>query len=69
MPIKIKATPMRGHALRPGDLFSTAPQDYWDQINAIGSIGEKCYIRTNAPAGIAPDANSLVYRLEIIHED
>ena len=47
--MKILATPVRAMDLRPGDLFSTADQAYWDGIAAHRSIGERVYIRTEEP--------------------
>ena len=35
--------------LKPGDLFSTAHQAYWDLMDTTQAIGEKIYIRTNVP--------------------
>lgn len=61
--MKIKATPIKGSDLKPGDLFSTAPQAYWDNIP--GSIGERVYIRTDSPAEWAPDFDSYVYKITI----
>ncbi len=37
--VKIKATPMLGKDLQPGDLFSMAPPSYWNQIDTNGSVG------------------------------
>jgi len=35
--------------LLPGDLFSTAGSEYWDTALDRASIGERAFIRTNAP--------------------
>ncbi len=65
--MKIKATPIKGQDLKPGDLFSTAGQDYWDNPDP-GSVGEKVYIRTNNPAEWYPDFGSYVYKITIEKE-
>ena len=48
--MKIIVTPVKAKDLEPGDLFSTANQEYWDlvcQPLPIGlPVGEKVYIRT-----------------------
>ncbi len=46
--MKIIATPIKAKDLSAGDLFSTASQKYWD-FRDKNSIGEKVYIRTDAP--------------------
>lgn len=46
--MKLTATPILGKDLKPGDLFSTAGQYYWDHP-APDSIGERVYIRTESP--------------------
>lgn len=65
MGIKITATVIVAADLQPGDLFSSYPQEYWDNIDNMGSIGERVYIRTNAPAEQATDANSAVFKITI----
>jgi hypothetical protein len=48
--MKINATKIMGKDLKPGDLFSTVGQIYWDvSDNDKLRIGEKVYIRTNSP--------------------
>lgn len=52
--MKVIATQIKGKELEAGDLFSTADQLHWDSFaNAAeidqSRIGEKVYIRTNAP--------------------
>ena len=44
--MRIIATEIKGKDLKPGELFSTANQFYWD--NRLQSIGEKVYIRTDS---------------------
>ncbi len=46
--MKIKATLVKAKELKSGELFSTASQAHWDNIDPL-SIGEKVYIRTDAP--------------------
>lgn len=46
--MRIIAAPVKGTDLKPGDLFSTADQFYWDN-HVPPSIGEKVYIRTETP--------------------
>ena len=67
MAMKAKATPVIARDLQPGDLFSTYGPDYWDGIDALLSIGELVYIRTNTPASNAPDPDAEVFRIEIQH--
>ena len=66
--MKIRATPIRGEELKPGDLFSTASQEYWDNPNP-GSIGELVYIRMDTPAEWAPDFDTYVYKITIEKEE
>ena len=63
--MKIKATPIKGKDLKPGDLFSTAGPLYWDDVKDTYAIGEKVYIRTETPYDRANDFNSTVYKIEI----
>jgi hypothetical protein len=63
--MRIIATPIPAHQLKPGDLFSTADQRYWDLAMAGNSIGERVYIRMQAPAYAAPDGGDTVYRITI----
>ena len=63
--VKIKATPMLGKDLQPGDLFSMAPPSYWNQIDTNGSIGEKVHIRTNVSPYTTNDWGSTIYKIEI----
>ncbi len=66
--MKIKATPIKGQDLKPGDLFSTASQEYWDNPNP-GSIGEKVFIRMDTTADWAPDFDSYVYKIIIVKDE
>lgn len=62
--MKIKATAIKGKDLKPGDLFSHLAQGWWDNIDN-GSLGQKVYIRTNAPCPTGFDENTNTYRIEI----
>lgn len=66
--VRIKATPIKGHELLPGELFSTQSQEYWDRIDLRDSIGESVYIRTNTQAHSADDPDVLVYKIEACKE-
>ena len=62
--MKIKSTLIKAGDLRAGDLFSTASQLYWDNRD-INSIGEKVYIRTDAPTP-PNQKDDDIYLIEII---
>ena len=47
--VKFKAVAVKGKDLKPGDLFSTVGTFYWDCVDAMESLGERVYIRTNSP--------------------
>ena len=68
MKLRIEATKVKGKELNEGDLFSTAPQLYWDGVNRNDShsIGEKVYIRTleKCPENQAEED---IYRLTVYH--
>lgn len=66
--MKIKATFVKADDLEPGDLFSIAGPDYWDDFEEKNSVGEKVYIRTMTPTIQAFDPNARVYRIEIIKD-
>lgn len=66
--MKIVAVKCSGRELKPGDLFSTVGPEYWDHVADRRSIGEKVWIRTDTPAGDAPDEDILVYRIIIEQE-
>ena len=65
----ITATKCKGRDLKPGDLFSTADQAYWSNIERQQSVGERVYIRTNMPADQFLDADEDIYRITINHTD
>lgn len=46
----IQAIKIMAKDLQPGDLFSTAGSEYWDNIKHNRSLGEKVYIRTDEPS-------------------
>ncbi len=46
--MRVIATPVKARDLKPGDLFSTANQRYFDRALRQGhSHGERVYVRTN----------------------
>jgi hypothetical protein len=47
--MKVIATPIKCKDLKPGDLFSTVDQIYWDAVKDDRVVGERVYIRTNNP--------------------
>lgn len=63
--MKITATPVKAHELKPGDLFSTYGPDYWSLFDMRQSIGESVYIRTLAPPLDDSEKNLTVYRIVI----
>lgn len=62
--MKVIATPIEAGKLKPGDLFSTADQMYWDNIKPE-SIGEAIYIRTEAPAP-KDEIKMTVFKIRIV---
>ncbi len=67
MPVRIKATPTKARDLKPGDLFSIVGQATWDRLLQDPlAIGQRVYIRTNAPADVADDADEEVHKIEIV---
>lgn len=62
--LKIIATQVKSQELVPGDLFSTAGPEYWDNILEVDSIGERVYIRTEVPC---PDdqKDETIFRITI----
>ena len=64
--MRIKAMPVKSEDVKPGDLFSTADQFYWDHYDPK-SIGEKVYIRTEAPCPEC-DIGFVVHKIEIEKE-
>jgi len=59
-------TKIKGKDLRPGDLFSTMGELYWNKnnINLHISLGERVYIRTETPC--PKDQKDVeIYKIEI----
>lgn len=56
---------MRGDELKPGDLFSTVGQEYWDTIKSNKSVGERVYIRTEAVSPLGENGKE-IYKVTII---
>lgn len=64
--MRIIATPITAKDLKPGDLFSTCGQSVWDRLAQDPlAIGQRVYIRTNAPAVLAGDEDDEVYKITI----
>lgn len=66
--MRVEAIAVVGYELKPGDLFSTVGPEYWSNFDLTRSVGERCYIRTNMPSDLFPDAGEIVYKLTI-HRD
>jgi hypothetical protein len=64
--MKIIATRIKAKDLKPGDLFSTADQSYFDfSTTKEEVIGEKVYIRTETPC--PKDQEDLdIYKVSIV---
>ena len=65
MGVKITAVQVLGRDLRPGDLFSTVGQDYWDTACNKFSVGECVYVRTNTPTEMYKDGDEPIYRITL----
>jgi hypothetical protein len=63
--LKYKVTTCKGKDLKPGELFTTAGQEYWDRVSTTSSIGEKVFVRTDAPVPNEFEANADVFKLEV----
>ena len=48
MAIRFIATKTTCEKVKPGEAFSAAGPEYWDNHNP-GSIGERVFLKTNAP--------------------
>ncbi len=59
MKIRIETKTIKGSTLQPGDLFSMAKEDHWRGVNEYDGehmpVGEKVYIRTNAPSPLSQE--------------
>ena len=68
----IKVEKVISQDIKPGELFSIAKMEHWDSVNERTGdrlpIGEKVYIRTNAPTPDSEKDQDLV-RLTIEHKD
>ena len=62
--MRIIATLVKAKELEPGDLFSTAGQEYWDTVSTNLSLGEKVYLRTSTPTP-ADQAEVDIYKVTI----
>lgn len=62
--MRITATKCKGKDLKVGELFSTADQLYWDGRDKM-SIGERVYIRTEAPTTPGSGPNDDIFRITI----
>ena len=53
MAVIIRVIKVKSQDLKPGDLFSNAEMEHWESVNQrtgdILPLGEKVFIRTNAP--------------------
>lgn len=67
--MRILAEEVTARDLKPGDLFSMAPQSYWDTVPSKASIGERVYIRTEAEADSATDADAKVFRITVLKSE
>ena len=65
--MKLKAEKLTGKDLKPGDLFSSAGDDYWKHTDPL-SIGQRVYIRTDTPLAATLQAET-VYRITIDMEE
>jgi len=64
MKARIQVEAVLGKDLLPGDLFSSGGPGYWDTAMDKGSVGEKVYIRTNAPCPESQE-NEPIFRITI----
>ena len=71
MVMVIKVENITGKDLQPGDLFSVVNEEWWGSVNSRdmdpAPVGEKVYIRTNAPCPEDQRDDELV-RLTIHHD-
>ena len=63
--MEIIATKLKARELLPGDLFSTADQNYWDSAMKSGTVGEKVYIRMYE-CGPEDQQDMDIYRIEVV---
>ncbi len=71
MNMRIGAKRVGAQDLKPGDLFSLAPTQYWDskerEQRDPPAVGEIVYIRTNAPS--PPEDEEVEVTLITIHTE
>lgn len=60
---RFKATETTCEKVKPGQAFSADGPEYWDRPNP-GSIGEKVYLRTDAPCP-PNDVGRAIYVIEV----
>lgn len=63
--MKLRVESVRCRDLRPGDLFSTAGPEYWYGGRDWHAVGERVYIRTEAPCPTDQE-NEQIYRVEVV---
>lgn len=64
--IHFRATETTCDQIKPGEMFSTAGPEYWENTSPH-AIGEKVYLRSNGPCPPA-DANEPIFRIEVEEE-
>ena len=62
--MKITVEAITCDALQPGDLFSTAGDAYWNGGRDRLAVGERVYIRTEAPCP-ADQASDPIFRITV----
>jgi hypothetical protein len=63
--IRIRTELVYPKDLKPGELFSTVGDNYWQNFSEKDSYGERVYIRTPAPAENFEGAQEPIYRITI----
>lgn len=61
--IHFEATETTCDQVRPGEVFSTGGPEYWEHLDPR-AIGEKVYIRTNAPCP-PHDVGQPIFTIEV----
>jgi hypothetical protein len=67
MVIRFKATETTCEQVKPGEAFSSAGPEYWDNPNP-GSIGERVFLRTDASCPAA-DIGKSIYVITVEQEE
>lgn len=69
--MRVKTFKVKCSALKPGDLFSTMGQEYWDCIDDVnikgGSLGERVYIRTSVTCPLE-EKNESIFLIKILRK-